>query len=247
MGSIDLGFEPGTSLIVTGAGSGIGRAIALRAGALGLQVSAWDLDRTSLASLREEFADQGRDLHTWLGDVHDQSCVDAGMASAVQACGQIALLHNNAGPPSSAELAFDAALVACVGSVRRVTEAWAAAGPGDSAAMVVTASVSGNILGTTPDWYAAAKAGLAGYVRHLAVNRVGEFRSNAVAPGLTDTPRVAGLASSPAGRRILQRVPMHRMARPDELAWAVLFLLSPLANFVNGVLLPVDGGWTVTP
>ena len=63
---------------------------------------------------------------------------------------------------------------------------------------------------------------------------------------MTDTPRLAGFAASDVGQRVLGRVPLHRMARPDEIAWVVLFLLSPLASYVNGACVPVDGGWTVT-
>jgi NAD(P)-dependent dehydrogenase (short-subunit alcohol dehydrogenase family) len=63
---------------------------------------------------------------------------------------------------------------------------------------------------------------------------------------MTDTPRIAGFADSDMGRRVLARIPFGRMARPDEVAWAILFLLSPLASYINGVLLPVDGGWMVT-
>jgi NAD(P)-dependent dehydrogenase (short-subunit alcohol dehydrogenase family) len=48
------------------------------------------------------------------------------------------------------------------------------------------------------------------------------------------------------GQRVLQRVPLHRLGTPEEISWAILFLLSPLASYVNGVLLTVDGGWTVT-
>jgi len=63
---------------------------------------------------------------------------------------------------------------------------------------------------------------------------------------MTDTPRLAGFAASDVGQRVLERIPLHRMARPDEIAWVVLFLLSPCASYVNGAFVPVDGGWTVT-
>jgi NAD(P)-dependent dehydrogenase (short-subunit alcohol dehydrogenase family) len=63
---------------------------------------------------------------------------------------------------------------------------------------------------------------------------------------MTDTPRLAGFASSDTGRQALARIPLRRMASPDEISWAILFLLSPLASYVNGTLLTVDGGWTIT-
>jgi NAD(P)-dependent dehydrogenase (short-subunit alcohol dehydrogenase family) len=241
-----FGFSAGTSILVTGAGSGIGRATALRAAEQGLGVSAWDIDPRGLATLVDEVALLGSRIHTWVADVRDSDAVTEGVSSATAALGNIALLHNNAGPPSSADLDFDDAVVACVGSVRRVTDAWAATGPGAGAAMVVTSSVAGNLVGTASNWYSASKAALAGYVRHLAAHRASEFRSNAVAPGMTDTPRLAGFAQTETGQRVLARIPLRRMGAADDIAYATLFLLSPTAAYINGVFLPVDGGWTVT-
>ena len=56
----------------------------------------------------------------------------------------------------------------------------------------------------------------------------------------------AGFAASDLGQKILSRVPVHRLGTPDEISWAILFLLSPLASYINGVLLVADGGWTIT-
>jgi NAD(P)-dependent dehydrogenase (short-subunit alcohol dehydrogenase family) len=127
-----------------------------------------------------------------------------------------------------------------------MAEAWLATAPPEGASLVNTASVAGNWIGTASDWYTTAKAAIAGYTRYLAAYRSDAVRANAVAPGMTDTPRIAGFADSETGQRVLARVPLHRMATPDEIAWAILFLLSPLASYINGALLPIDGGWMVT-
>ena len=246
MSTIDLGFTAGDALLITGAGSGIGRATALNAVALGLSVSLWDLDPDGLSATAEQARSAGAAVHTWVADVSDDAAVEDGFADAGATLGSIRLLHNNAGPASSSNLPFDRALEICVGSVRRMTDAWAAAGPGEGAAMVATTSVAGTLVGTDNAWYSASKAAIMGYIRHLAAHRAAEFRSNGVAPGMTDTPRLAGFAGSETGQRVLQRIPLRRMASPDDIAWATLFLLSPLAGYVNGVFLPVDGGWTVT-
>ena len=63
---------------------------------------------------------------------------------------------------------------------------------------------------------------------------------------MTDTPRLAGFVESELGQKVLQRIPLRRMAAPDDIAWAILFLLSPLGGYINGQLLTVDGGWTIT-
>ena len=220
--------------------------MALTAARLGLRVSAWDLQEEGLARLADEIAGAGGEVMTVVGDVADPATVDRGFAELASLWGAARYLANNAGPPSSVPLDFDEAVRISVGSVRRMTETWAGSGLPQDAAMVATTSVAGNLVGTESDWYSASKAALMGYVRHLAAHRAGEFRSNGMAPGMTDTPRLAGFAESERGRSVLSRIPLGRMGRPEEMANAAIFLLSPLAAYVNGVFLPVDGGWTVT-
>lgn len=243
---INFGFPKEAALLVTGAGSGIGRASALHAARMGLKVSAWDLNPDTLAGTASELEDLGAQVHSWVADVSDYEAIEAGVAAATGELGPIALLHNNAGPPSSAAMDFDEAVRVSIGSMRAMTDAWAAASPGTGAAMVITSSVAGNLIGTDSNWYSASKAGVSGYARHLAAYRAGEFRTNIVAPGMTDTPRLAGFTASEVGQRTLQRIPLGRMATPDDIALATLFLLSPLASYINGAYLPIDGGWTVT-
>jgi NAD(P)-dependent dehydrogenase (short-subunit alcohol dehydrogenase family) len=243
--TIELGFRHGDVVIVTGAGSGIGRATAKNAAATGLAVAAWDLNPGGVAETVREIEKDGGVAVAVTADVTDDEQVAAALAASAE-LGEARYLVNNAGPASSAELAFDEALVAGVGSMRRVAAAWLDRWAGAGAALVNVSSVAGNLIGTAPDWYPAAKAGIMGYTRHLAAYRSADVRANAVAPGMTDTPRLAGFAASEIGQRALARIPLGRLAAPDEISWAILFLLSPLASYINGVLLTVDGGWTVT-
>ena len=247
MRPLSFGFEPGDVVVVTGAGSGIGRATTLEAARQGLRIHAWDLVASAVSETVGLVADgEGAGARAEVVDVTDVGEVTAALERVTAEWGPPRFLVNNAGPSSAGELAFDAGLVGAVGSVHTVTEAWAALRPPPGAAMVVTASVAGTKVGTESAWYSAAKAGLAGYVRHLAAHRAAEFRSNAVAPGMVDTPRLAEWARSGAGQRALARNPLGRMATADDIARALLFLVSPAAAYVNGEVLTVDSGWTVT-
>jgi NAD(P)-dependent dehydrogenase (short-subunit alcohol dehydrogenase family) len=243
-GQVMLGFTPGETVIVTGAGSGIGRSTAINAAAVGLAVAAWDLNAGGAEATVREIRQAGGKAVAVTADVTDDAQVAAAL-TASERFGGARYLVNNAGPASATELDFDRAILAGVGSVRRVTTAWLARGPVSGAALVNVASVAGNLIASAPDWYPATKAAIMGYTRHLAAYRADVVRANAVAPGMTDTPRMAGFAGSDLGRRILDRIPLHRMGTPEEISWGILFLLSPLASYINGVLLTADGGWTI--
>jgi NAD(P)-dependent dehydrogenase (short-subunit alcohol dehydrogenase family) len=239
---VDFGFGRDT-VVVTGAGSGIGRAIAVLAARAGLRVCAWDLVADSVARTVEELTAAGGEGLAVVADVTDREAVRAGFAAAG---GPVRYLVNNAGPASSSELGFDDALAQSAGSVHLVTSAWLALEPPEGSAVVNIASVAGNFVGTDSAWYSAGKAAIAGYTRHLATRAAPRVRANAIAPGFIATPRMATFAETDLGRDLIGRNPMRRAGRSEDVAAAALFLLSPLADYVNGVLLPVDGGWMVT-
>ncbi len=243
---LSLGFSSGDAVIVTGAGSGIGAATALGAARLGLKVAAWDVQTTGLEPVVDGIVAGGGTAIGARVDVSDPDAVRRALSESTEQLGQIRYLVNNAGPASAVEYQFNEALMLAAGSVRDVATAWLDNGVPKDAALVNVASVAGNVIGTAPDWYPAAKAAIMGYTRHLAAYRSGDVRANAVAPGMTDTPRLATFRDSEIGQSVIGRIPLRRMATPEEIAWPILFLLSPLASYINGALLIVDGGWTVT-
>lgn len=237
-------------IVVTGAGSGIGAATAHAAAGAGWLVAAWDIQGDSNLRTADAIRAQGGRALALGVDTTDPEQVSSAFEKTQAVLGACTLLANNAGPSAETTLDFNSALALSLGSFATVTDAWSAqlplaAGP-RQCAMVITASVAGNRVGTASDWYSAAKAGAAGYVRHLAAYRSDRFRSNAVAPGMVATPRLDRFRESAQGRRVLERIPLGRLAEPEEVARCITFLLSPAASYVNGAVLPVDGGWTVT-
>lgn len=238
-----LGFPADAVLVVTGGGSGIGKATVQEATRLGLRVAAWDLDEATVMAFAAQQREAGRQVVGMIVDVTREDQVRAAFERTASAFGPAGLLFNNAGPAQYADTPFGAGLVASLGSVGLVTEAWLATAGSVNGTVVSTASVAGNVSGAgARPWYPAAKAGIAGYTRWLSVNRPNGIRANAVLPGSVETPRTAGHLSTPRGKEWAARIPVGRPGMPVEVAMAALFLLSPAASYINGALLVVDGG-----
>ncbi len=241
---VGLGFQPGDGILVTGGASGIGRSTAIIAGAHGLDVTVWDLDVGGASTVAAEIVGRGGTAAFATVDVTSSSAIERALDDRFGGTAPRYVV-NNAGPPSSSNVDFAEGLVSSAGSVEKVTSAWLARELPAGASVVNVASVAGNVVGAAPAWYASGKAAIAAYTRFLAVHCAERIRVNAVAPGLIATPRMSAFIESDVGRRIQSRVPLGRMGRAEDVAWTIMFLLSPRAAYISGVLVVVDGAWTL--
>ena len=244
-----------TAVIVTGGGSGMGRACALACAEAGRPVAAWDLNSAGAETTAREAIERfgvdaiGREL-----DVTDTASFADAITEARAALGPIGGLVHAAGVggavpvPFIDEDAWDAVLDVNLRAeallVKELLPSLREVGAG--AAIVGIASVealSGN--GMLPA-YCSSKAGLLGLTRSMAHAFAADgIRVNAVCPGAVDTPMLAPLLNMPGARERLEgRIPMHRIAEPMEIAKVVRFLLSDDASYVTGTYLTVDGGMT---
>ncbi len=239
------GFDDGAVVLVTGAASGIGRATAVRCAAAGLRVAAWDIDQGGLDEVAATIAAAGGTVRTATVDIFDDAAIDAGYVAIEQTWAPVRHLVNNAGPRSVDPYSFREAIDLAVGSMEAMIQRFLRAAPGPGASVVNVSSVAGNFTGSNPPWYPTAKAAIAGLTRALAWSAGTQARFNAVAPSLVATPRMTSYMESDVGRKWAAENPLGRWADGDDIARVILFLLSPFAGYVNGVLLPIDGGQTL--
>lgn len=250
----------GRIAIVTGAGSGIGRAIALRLLDEGACVLAADRDVQGLAhtaSLVDAAAEAGaqRGLHTVMVDLASEGAPERVMSACREAFGEPDLLVNNAGVGAakalhdSSDEDLDRYLNINVRSLMRLSRAFVQAGTGRPAAIVNIASVFGlrGFVNSAP--YSASKAAVIGLTRQMAADYgVRGLRVNAVAPGLIATPLTAErLETNPWYKAtMVGSTPLGRAGTPEDVAGAVAFLCCDDASFISGQTLAVDGGWSET-
>lgn len=236
------------SIYITGAGHGIGRAIALRLAAEGGSVAVADVDAASAESVAQEISAAGGTAFATACDVTDVASVTASFAQAVPRLGKLDVLVNVAGgdwaEPAFAEITdelwddkLDLNLNGVVRAIRAALPSLIAAAP---SSVVTIGSINGTIaLNGFP--YSVAKAGLENLTRMLAAHYARDgVRFNLVTPGTIRTRNWAGRDDDL--KRLAGTYPLGRVGEPEDVAAAVAFLASPEASWITGITLPVEGG-----
>jgi NAD(P)-dependent dehydrogenase (short-subunit alcohol dehydrogenase family) len=246
--------------VVTGAAQGIGRAIALRLAADGFAIALVDLNADTLESTEREVAERGKTVAI-RADLTSLDEVTRTIDHVQTTWGRVDALVNNAGREitkpfteiTSAD--WDAILALDLRTVFFATQQAARAmiARGDGGRIVNIASIAGRSGRSDQAPYAAAKAGVISVTRSAARAFASHrITVNAVCPGIVDTAmtrriherraRELGVSPDESLRRMISRIPLGRMASPDDVAAAVAFFCSPRATYITGQALNVCGG-----
>lgn len=246
--------------IVTAAASGMGRSgveIFLREGA---KVAAVDVNAEALAQLKADMKAKGFELITIQADLSKTDQMKSSINDAAAALGGVDILWAHAGTPGPAGVEnLDLAAYEFAMSLN-VTSATLGAGEvikymreRGGGSVIFTSSVSGIVGSMMSPIYSAAKFAVVGLTKSLAQAFASDqVRVNVICPGLADTPMKlgftgrSGIAAEAAANetKLLTAVPMGRLCKAEDVAYAALWLASDESSFVTGVALPVDGGFT---
>ncbi|OGQ01587.1 MAG: 2-hydroxycyclohexanecarboxyl-CoA dehydrogenase [Deltaproteobacteria bacterium RBG_19FT_COMBO_52_11] len=243
--------------IVTGAGGGIGRGIALKFGSLGARVGVADIKAEGTketVALLEKGGAKGLPLFT---DITDRTQVQEMVKSTLNAFGQIDILVNNAGwdkiepfvknTPDFWDKIIAINLKGPIYCTRAVLDFMMERKRGK---IVSISSDAGRVGSTGEAVYSACKGGIIAFTKTLAREMARySINVNCVCPGATDTPLLAEITSGETGAKIIEAmtkaVPFRRLGKPEDIAGAVAFLASDEAAFITGQTLSVSGGLTM--
>lgn len=249
-------FEHSVAL-VTGAGSGIGAAIARRLAAEGARVAVLDLDLSRAETVATELRTAGGQAMAVAADVADLAQVQAAVASVQAAWDAIDILVNNAGwdriepfirnTPELWDRVIGVNLRGPIHCTRAVVDGMIERSRGK---IVFIGSDAGRVGSTGEAVYSACKGGIVAFAKTLARELARQrINVNVVCPGPTDTNLLAEIRRQPDGEKVIdamvRSIPFRRLGEPDDVAGAVAFFASRDADFITGQVISVSGGLTM--
>jgi 3-oxoacyl-[acyl-carrier protein] reductase len=235
--------------VVTGAGRGIGRAIALKFAAHGADIAAVDLKTDFVQETVDEVRKLGRKAWAVAANVSEAASVEAAAERILKETGHVDILVNNAGITKDgllmrmSEADWDAVLDINLKGTFLFTKAFSRAFLKQRSGRIVNiASVIGLIGNAGQCNYAASKAGVIGFTKSVARELASRgITANAIAPGFIETKMTEAL-SPEARAALLKQIPLASLGQPEDVAEVALFFASPAARYITGQVLAVDGG-----
>ncbi len=242
----------GKVALVTGAASGIGRAISRLFAQEGAAVVAADVKASEGEELIKEIERGGGRATFILADVSREDDVKGIIARAKESFGRLDIVVNNAGiggPGYTWEQVIAVNLsgvyYGCLHALPLLREQGGGVIINISSIAGLTGARIPQVVGGYGHAYIAAKHGVIGLTRQFALDGAPEVRVNAICPGWVETPLTRLVWETPPLRDwVIQTTPLGRFARPEEIAKGALFLASDDSSFMTGAILVLDGGWT---
>jgi len=247
IGSIVIG-------IVVGGGSGIGRATAELFAAQGAGVAVADINKDGVAETAEMLRSSGAQVSEHICDITNPDQTDLLVSEVIEAHGRLDIVTSTVGWSDTTFFAQEDEVywrkiidINLMGSIFLCRSALRVLSEQKSGTIVLTSSDAGKVGTMGETVYAAAKAGVIGFVKSLAreIARDG-IRINAISPGPTDTPLLRAQSDQHVIEKMIKAVPLKRMGTPIEQAAPIVFLASDAASFITGQTLSVSGGLTMT-
>jgi len=244
----------GKVAIVVGGGSGIGRATADLFAAQGAGVAVADINKDGVAETAEMLRSSGAQVSEHICDITNPDQTDLLVSEVIEAHGRLDIVTSTVGWSDTTFFAQEDEVywrkivdINLMGSIFLCRSALRVLSEQKSGAIVLTSSDAGKVGTMGETVYAAAKAGVIGFVKSLAreIARDG-IRINAISPGPTDTPLLRAQSDQHVIEKMIRAVPLKRMGTPIEQAAPIVFLASDGASFITGQTISVSGGLTMT-